>query len=379
MQKYLVSKAPYLRNADQGHSTKKIMIDLLISLIPVILFALIKNVVLVFINNSYSSIYQALYPLLTLIIGPLVSVVTEAICLLIIKKGAIKSFKDLIEEVNVGFGLIPGLLIVLVAPAYLPLWILILGIIFGEVVGKMLFGGFGQNIFNPALVGYAFIVFTFSSQVSASYMNSYEIGIDAYAGATPLTAFQSITDVTYNNVVLPYGSLWNFFLGTIPGAYGETSALAILIAYIYLSVRKVIDYKVPLIYVGVVFLITSLIAAIGNIGFWYPVYNILSGGLLFGAVFMATEPVTSPKTDLGRIMYAGLLGVLTILFRLIGNLPEGVATAILTMNFGGLIINKYCIKMRVDGKLTKNEVPGLVVYLSLFVLIFVYDIIFTLI
>ena len=98
-------------------------------------------------------------------------------------------------------------------------------------------------------------------------------------------------------------------------------------------------------------------------------------GLFFGAVYMATEPVTSPKTDLGRAMNALMIGVLTVLFRLVGNNPEGVATAIVTMNIFGLLINKYCVKMRIDGKLTKDELPPLIIYIVIFLVIFVYDIV----
>ena len=102
---------------------------------------------------------------------------------------------------------------------------------------------------------------------------------------------------------------------------------------------------------------------------------ISSGGLIFGAVYMATEPVTSPKTDFGRIMYAMLLGVLTMLFRMVGSFPEGVATAIITMNIFGLVLNRYAVRMRVDGKMDKNEIPFFVVFLIIFILLFVYDII----
>lgn len=377
MQKFLVSKAPYLREADQGHSTKNIMIDLWIGLSPVIIISIIKNVVLVFVKGGYANVYTALYPLITIIVGPLFSLLLEALCLFIMKRSTIHSFKDLMAEVSVGFGAFPGLFIVLCSSPYTPLWVLLVGIAVGEVIGKMVFGGFGNNIFNPALVGVGFIAFTFSDLTGGTYLNAYESAVDAFAGATPLTTFAGISDVTYNNVVAPYGSLLDFFIGTVPGAMGETSAMAIIFGCLYLSLRKVIDYKVPLIYVGTVFLVTMITGFFLGQGLWYPTYNILSGGLLFGAVYMATEPVTSPKTNLGRIMYAAMLGVLTVLFRSVGSMPEGVATAILTMNVFGLIINKYCVKIRIDGKLDKNEIPGLVIYLVIFVLIFVYDIIFT--
>lgn len=373
MEKYIVSSAPYLRNADRGHSTRNLMNDLLIALSPVILFSIYKNVIMVLINGGYTSIYQAIYPLITLIVGPLFSVLLEALCLWIMKKA--NNFKDMVSELKVSFGIFPGLFIVLTSPVYIPMWILLVSIAVGEVVGKMLFGGFGQNIFNPALVGRAFMAFAFSTEVSGAYLNAYELSIDSFAGATPLINYAKQTTITYENIVANYGSLWNFFLGTIPGSLGETSVLAILIGYIYLTVRKVIDWKVPVIYVGTVFLITLIAGGIMGQGIWYPLFQIFSGGLMFGAVFMATEPVTMPKSYLGRIMSAMMLGVLTVLFRLVGGLPEGVATAIITMNIFGLVIDKYVIHMRVDGKVDKKDVPGLVIFLVIFIGLFIYDIV----
>lgn len=370
MEKYIVSKTPYLRLSDNGPSTQKMMNDLLISLLPIIAFVIYYHVVMPIVNGTYT-LFWCLYPIITLVSGPIISTLLEMLCLFIMKKNGISSFKDLWEETKVGFGWFPGLFIVLISPVYTPYWILVIAIIVGEVVGKMLFGGFGQNIFNPALIGRVFIDFSFASELSESFAPTGII-----AGATPLSNYGSLSTISYEKVVGSYGNLWNFFFGTYSGAMGETCALACLIGFIYLVVRKVIDYKIPLIYVGTVFIVTLFIGLRMGQGIWYPLFQILSGGLMFGAVFMATEPVTAPKTNLGRIMYAMMLGVLTILFRLIGSFPEGVATAILTMNIFGLIINRYCEKMRIDGKLTKKYVPGLVVFLTIFILIFVYDIIF---
>ena len=160
MEKYLVSNAPYIRSAD-SKSTNVIMRDLLIGLSPVILFSIYNNVIKVFIDHTYSSVLEAIYPLITLIVGPLFAVLVEMLCLYIMKKKEVKSFKDLLVEVQNGFGAIPGLFIVLISPPYVSMWILLVSIAVGVVVGKMLFGGFGQNIFNPAIVGRAFMAFSF--------------------------------------------------------------------------------------------------------------------------------------------------------------------------------------------------------------------------
>ena len=381
--KYLVTNAPYLRSADNRVTTLNIMKDLMIGLLPVILFAIYNNVVKVFIDNTYSSVLEALYPLITIIVAPIFSLLVETLCLFIMKKKEIKSFKDLLIEAKNGFGAFPGLFIVLISPPYIKLWILLLSIAVGVVVGKMLFGGFGQNIFNPAIVGRAFMAFTFSSLMGqncfdpsvSSYLSSNNTLYDTLAGATPLINYSTLTDINVNTVVKPFGNMWTMLLGTYPGALGETSALAILIGYAWLTLRRTIDYRVPLIYIVTVFVTTFFAGLKYGGGLWYPTFQILSGGLFFGAVYMATEPVTSPKTILGRAMNAMMIGVLTVLFRLIGNNPEGVATAIITMNIFGLMINKYCVKMRVDGKLTKNELPPLIIYLTIFIALFVYCII----
>jgi len=392
MDKYLVSSAPYLRSADHGRNTRTIMRDLMIALAPVILFAIYKNVVNVFIQGVYQSFLQAIYPLITLIVSPIFSVFVEALCLLLMKKDKIHSFDDLKEELKVSFGMFPGLFICLISPVYIKMWVLLTSIAVGVVFGKMVFGGFGQNIFNPALVGRAFMAFAFSyggtslisvsafNDNASSFLNAYELSVyegnlSAFAGATPLIAYSSLTTLSKATIVSPWGNLWTFFLGMYPGALGETSALACLIGYIYLTYRKVIDYKIPLIYVGLVFIIALLGGLTIHESLYFPLFHILSGGLMFGAIYMATEPVTAPKTNLGRILYAAMLAVLTVLFRCIGSLPEGVATAIVTMNIFGIVINKYCIHMRVDGKIDPNEVPEFVILLLIFVIIFVYDVI----
>ena len=383
MEKYLVTNAPYLRSADNKETTSTIMRDLFIGLSPVMLFSIYQNVIKVFIDHTYSSVLEALYPLITLIVAPIFSLLVETLCLFIMKRKEIHSFSDLLIEAKNGFGAFPGLFIVLISPVYLKLWVLLLSIAVGVVVGKMLFGGFGQNIFNPAIIGRAFMAFTFSSLMSkncfnesvSSYLATGNTLYDTLAGATPLTNYAALKDIKFSTVVAPFGNMWTLLLGTYPGALGETSVLAIMIGFIYLTLRRTIDYKVPLIYILTVFVTTFFAGLKYGGGIWYPTFQILSGGLFFGAVYMATEPVTSPKTDLGRAMNALMIGVLTVLFRLVGNNPEGVATAIVTMNIFGLLINKYCVKMRIDGKLTKDELPPLIIYIVIFLVIFVYDIV----
>ena len=128
---------------------------------------------------------------------------------------------------------------------------------------------------------------------------------------------------------------------------GETSAILCILAFIYLVIRKTISWQVPVIYVGTVFVITLIVGLVNGQGLWYPVFNVLSGGLLFGAVFMATEPVTTPRSPNGKIIFALGLGVLTCLFRLVGSFPEGVATSILFMCLFTPLIDRFAAKLRI--------------------------------
>ena len=370
MARFSNGKAPYLRVADTKNDTSRIMLDFVIALLPCILFAIIKNGIIPF-AKGYVSFFYALYPLLFILVGGLSSMLFEAAALSIMYEDA-RTFKGLLKRMSTSYSLIPGLILALILPLHTPMWILVLGVFFATIVGKMIFGGFGQNIFNPALVGYIFVVMAFGAVINDKYFNAAE-SYDLVAAATPLANLSS-SPLDYNSVVAPYGNLFNFFLGTIPGAMGETSVLCCLLGYAYLVWRKVINFRVPVIYVGTVFAITLIIGLVNGTGLWYPLFNIMSGGLMFGAVFMATEPVTTPKNVLGKTMFAVTLGALTVLFRLVGSMPEGVCTAILTMNVFGLLIDRYSAKIRAVG-INKKNVSGLIIYSAITLAIIVYSII----
>ena len=205
----------------------------------------------------------------------------------------------------------------------------------------MLFGGFGKNIFNPALVGRLFVISIFMVTINnhGGYLNPYEM--DAITTSTPLTNASVVSGIgTYETLVKPYGRLLNMFIGNIPGAVGETSALLCLLAFIYLTYFKVIKWKIPATYILTVFAITYVIGGANDLGIWYPLFQIFTGGLMFGAVFMATDPVTSPTTPIGQILYGMFLGILTVVFRYLTPFPEGVLTSILTMNMLVMILDK---------------------------------------
>ena len=330
--RFALAKAPYIRRADSTLSTSQIMNYFVIALVPIILFAWIKNGFLPFLDvetKTFSSVLNMLYPLILVFIGGFTSFISEFVYFKFIKKTITP-----IEETKNSFAIIPGLLLGMIVSINTPLWILILGTLFATVIGKLLFGGFGKNVFNPALVGYLFIQTAYFGVVAKNggYLNGSEaISLDIVSGVTPLANLAANPTGHFEQLVAPYGSLMDFFIGTIPGSLAETSALLCILAAGFLIWKKVINWRIPVIYVGTVFALTYIIGAFNGHAahLWYPTFGILSGGLMFGAVFMATEPVTSPRTPNGKVLYALSLGALTILFRYKSNFPEGVATSIL--------------------------------------------------
>ena len=321
---------PFIRSKD---STKNMMLNLVLALVPICLFVIYKNGIIPYLKDT-STILEIFRILLFLIIGPVTTYVTEYIYTRLF----LKDKKDYFAN---SYSYIPGLFLSLLLPVNTPIIYLIFGGVISIVIGKMLFGGFGQNIFNPALIGYLFIMNSYSSKLS--FLNSYEV--DTITSATPLSNLNMISDITYESVVKPFGSLFDFFIGTIPGSMGETSALLCIVGLIYLIFKKVIKWRIPVTYISTVFIITLLVGINNGIGLWYPLFHILSGGLLFGAVFMATDPVTSPTTKNGQIIYGISLGILTVILRLLTNNPEGVCISILTMNMLVFIVEKISVNI----------------------------------
>lgn len=332
--KFNVFKGPFFKSKN---STHRIMLNLFIALIPIIIFSFYKNGVVLYQNNK-TDVFGMFYPLLFIFTGIITSFLTELLYTFIFLK---KRGKDLKESMLNSFSIFPGLFVSLVLPLNTPIEILVFGCIVAIIIGKMLYGGFGHNIFNPALIGCLFVLSCYGSVITKSggYINSYEL--DTIGSATPLTNYKIVGDIgTYEKLVKPFGTLKDFFIGNIPGSVGETCSFLILLAFIYLLFNKVIKWKIPVIYVLTVFVMTFIIGSINGLGIWYPLFHILSGGLLFGAVFMATDPVTSPTTSVGQIIYGIFLGILTVTFRFLTSAPEGVLTSILTMNMFVMLLDR---------------------------------------
>jgi len=323
---------PYLRSKN---NTKKIMNNLIIALIPIIIFSIYKNGYIPYSNDKISFI-EMFRPLLTVLIGVITSFVVEFVYYKLIKKS--NGFKC-------SYSIFPGLFLALILPLKTPIYIVAIGSFIGSL-SKLLFGGFGKNMLNPALVGYVFIIVVFSSIFSTNnYFNAYEI--DTISSSTPLTNASMISDIgSYDKLVKPYGSLLNFFIGTIPGSMAETSAVLCIFAFIYLTITKTIKWRIPVFYVSTVFIITFGIGRLLGQGLYYPLFHVLSGGLLFGAVFMATDPVTSAVTPIGQVLQGIFLGILTVFLRITG--VEGVAISILIINLFVFLLDKVGMSSRLN-------------------------------
>lgn len=302
-------------------TTKKIMKELTLGLLLVFVLAVF------YYASAYGSRY-ALQAILLLVC----SLVTTLVCEFLFAK--IRK-RDPKKEIQNSFGWVTAIILTLMVPISTRPYALIISTAFAIIFGKMLFGGFGHNIFNPAAVGRAVIFATFtgastnlvtSATPTALIANSYGW---VPANADALDGFLS-----------QVGGWSSLFLGTYPGALGETFTIAIVLIGIFLIVRKIIDWRVPVVYLGTIFVMTAIVAIITGVGsyhgipgfIWYPVLHLILGGVVFGAFFMLTDPVTSPTSAAGRTIFALGAGILTVLIRLTGNLPEGCLYSILLMN-----------------------------------------------
>ena len=304
-----ISSSPH---AHSPVTTQTIMRDVLIALVPALL------------GSIYFFGFRAL----------LVTLVSAAACVFFewgfcrIRKLHCKTY-DLSAVVT-------GVLLAFVCPVTIPYWTIILGDFFAIVLVKMLFGGLGKNIVNPALAGRAFL---FSWPVLMS--NWVKVGFDNAAGL--LSTADAVTAATPMSAMhqgaLPEESILDMFLGNIGGCIGETSALLLIIGFIYLLYRKVITARIPLAYIGTVAILAFLFPQ-GNDRIAWMAAQVFGGGLMLGAIFMATDYVTSPLTKLGQIVYGIGCGVITILIRYFGGYSEGVTYAILCMNACAVLLDK---------------------------------------
>ena len=304
-----ISSSPH---AHSPVTTQTIMRDVLIALVPALL------------GSIYFFGFRAL----------LVTLVSAAACVFF-EWGFCKIRKLHCKTYDLS-AVVTGVLLAFVCPVTIPYWTIILGDFFAIVLVKMLFGGLGKNIVNPALAGRAFL---FSWPVLMS--NWVKVGFDNAAGL--LSTADAVTAATPMSAMhqgaLPEESILDMFLGNIGGCIGETSALLLIIGFVYLLYRKVITARIPLAYIGTVAILAFLFPQ-GNDRIAWMAAQVFGGGLMLGAIFMATDYVTSPLTKLGQIVYGIGCGVIIILIRYFGGYSEGVTYAILCMNACAVLLDK---------------------------------------
>ncbi len=316
--KFTFHVSPNLR---QRQSTKQIMFELLLGLAAVYVFALI------YYFTEYGSTY-AMQAVLLLVTALVVALATESVFAIVLKK-------NVKQYLSSSFGWITAIILTLMCKIDITPYALGVATFFSIFFGKLLFGGFGNNIFNPAAFGRAVIFNAFMAATT-----------NVVTSATPLTVLGTTYDwmpgseAAITSMMDTIGGLTALFTGWYPGAIGETSALLILLVGAVLAYRQVIDWRVPTIYLGAIFVLTAAVALLCGIGsyqgipgfIWYPCVHLFSGGVVFGAVFMLTDPVTSPTSAQGRVLFALGAAIITVLIRLKANLPEGCLYSILIMN-----------------------------------------------
>ena len=251
-----------------------------------------------------------------------------------------------VPSLNDGSALITGILLAFNVPSNLPIWIILIGALVAIGIGKLTFGGLGNNVFNPALVGRVFLLISFPVQMTSwpkplGFDSTY---FDAETGATPLALIKeglkkgdSLTDLLSQ---LDLSNV-DMFLGKMGGSMGEVAGVALLLGLLYMLFKKIISWHIPVAVLGTVAIFSGILHMANPEAYAGPLFHILTGGLLLGAIFMATDYVTSPMSNKGMIIYGIGIGVLTVVIRVFGAYPEGVSFAILIMNAFVPLINVY--------------------------------------
>lgn len=318
----LVSPSPHIHSGD---SIEKNMYGVLIALIPAFICSVI------FFGMG----------------AIIVTLTSVAACLLfeyLIQKYLLRRQPTICD----GSALITGVLLAFNVPSNLPVWIILIGALVAIGIGKMSFGGLGCNIFNPALVGRVFLLISFPVQMTTwplaqGFAGSYT---DAQTGATPLALLkeaaksgQSVTELLSGNGFISYQDM---LIGNMGGSLGEVAAIALLLGFAYMLLRKIITWHIPVAIFATVAVFTGILHLCDPSQFASPLFHLLTGGMMLGAIFMATDYVTSPMSHRGMIIFGIGIGILTVVIRVFGAYPEGMSFAILIMNAFTPLINRYC-------------------------------------
>ena len=327
-----VSCAPHI---GEPFSTRSVMIDVIIGLVPAMVAA---------------GYYFRIYALILISTCCLSAVATEWLCNLIRKKtNSLGDFSAIVT----------GIILALSLPPSLPIWTAIIGTCFAVAIGKMVFGGLGANIFNPAMTGRAFLTASFGMLMttwtvpatidSAMPKIAADNRINARTQATPL-AWSKQAIKTKKDAQLVNDEFKATFIGEVGGCLGETSALALLLGGFYLLIRRTTNLHIPLAVLSSSFIIGTIAYLINSDAYISPLVHLTSGGMLLGAFFIATDPVTSPLSTKGRWIFGIGVGTMTMLIRIVGEYPEGVMYAVLLMNAVTPLIDRFCKLVPAGGK-----------------------------
>ncbi len=266
------------------------------------------------------------------------------------------ALKIMKREVRVGdfSAVLTGLLLALNLPPTSPWWMIVVGNIFAIVVAKQIYGGLGCNPFNPALVGRVVLLVSFPVHMTARWVSATAWGVDAVTTATPLgMARESLATLGHIDMQFGRREIIDLLVGTRAGCLGEVSVILLLAGGLFLVWKKVISWHIPVSFIATVWIVTGLFHLVDPARYANPVFHVISGGLFLGAIFMATDYVTSPVTRAGMLIFGFGCGLITVVIRLFGGFPEGVSFAILLMNAATPLIDKMtrpAVFGRVAGK-----------------------------
>ncbi len=317
MSKLTISPSPHVHSSD---SVKRNMYGVLLALLPALGFSL-----WVFGLDSLRVV--------------LISIVSCVLIEFLVQKFIMKVKTTICD----GSAAVTGLILAFNLPSNLDWWIIVVGALFAIGVCKMTFGGLGQNIVNPAIAGRVFLLVSFPAQMT-TWPTPH--GVDGTTGATPLAIMkeglkngQSVSELMAANGMPSYTDM---LLGNMGGSLGEMAAIALIVGLVILLCAKIITWHIPVSILATVFVFAGILNLCDPESYASPVFHLLTGGVLFGAIFMATDYVTSPMAPSGMIIYGVGIGILTVLIRTFGAYPEGVSFAILIMNIVTPLINTYC-------------------------------------
>lgn len=313
---FILSSSPHIHS---GESIPRIMYSVVVALIPAM----------------FTGVYLfGLQTLAIILLSVVAGMATEA--------GAQRMMGRKVT-ISDGSAMVTGILLALNLPPTVPWWLVVVGSAIAIVIGKQIYGGLGYNPFNPALAARVILLISFPVQMTSWVKPSplFSRAIDVVTTATPLGEMKTHLLVKGSLEGFTMGDLWTPFIGNIGGSIGETSAIALLLGAGFLLYRGYITWHIPITFIGTVFILSGLFWLVNPDRYMNPLFHILTGGLMLGAFYMATDMVTSPVTNRGMMVFGAGCGVITIIIRLFGGYPEGVSYSILLMNAATPLIDRY--------------------------------------